>query len=52
MKKNALIKFAIIFVAAAFLINQAVAAFYKPVTTESAVFYTQKYSLKTPIRKS
>jgi hypothetical protein len=46
MKKNALIKFAIIFVAAAFLINQAVAAFYKPVTTESAVFYTANNGFK------
>ncbi len=46
MKKNTLIKFAIIFIAAAFLINQAVAAFYKPVTTESAVFYTANNGFK------
>ena len=46
MKKNSLIKFAIIFIAAAFLINQAVAAFYKPVTTESAVFYTANNGFK------
>lgn len=46
MKKNSLIKFAIIFIAAAFLINQAVAAFYKPVTTESAVFYTADNGFK------
>ncbi len=46
MKKNTLIKFAIIFVAVAFLINQAVAAFYKPVTTESAVFYTANNGFK------
>lgn len=46
MKKNTLIKFAIIFVAAAFLINQAVSAFYKPVTTESAVFYTANNGFK------
>lgn len=40
MKKNTLIKLAVGFLAVAFLINQAVSAFYKPVTTESAVFYT------------
>lgn len=46
MKKNTLIKIAIIFVAASFLINQAVSAFYKPVTTESAVFYTANNGFK------
>ena len=46
MKKNTLAKLAIILVAAAFLINQAISALYKPVTTESAVFYTADNGFK------
>ena len=46
MKKNTLIKLAIGFMAVAFLTNQAVSAFYKPVTTESAVFYTANNGFK------
>ena len=46
MKKYTLLKFAIIFVAAAFFINQAVSALYKPVSTESAVFYTANNGFK------
>lgn len=46
MKKNTLIKLAIGFLAVAFLINQAVSAFYKPITTESAVFYTANNGFK------
>lgn len=46
MKKNTLIKFVLAFLAIAFLLNQAVSAFYKPVTTESAVFYTANNGFK------
>ncbi len=46
MKKNTLIKLAVGFLALAFLINQAVSMFYKPVTTESAVFYTANNGFK------
>lgn len=40
MKKNTLVRLAVGFVALSFIINQAVSMFYKPVTTESAVFFT------------
>ncbi len=40
MKKNTLVKLGLGFLALSFIINQAVSMFYKPVTTESAVFYT------------
>ncbi|MBO5089420.1 MAG: hypothetical protein J6C27_00700 [Clostridia bacterium] len=46
MKKNTLIKIALIFLVLAFLINQAVSMFYKPVTTDSAVFYTANNGFK------
>lgn len=46
MKKNTLLKLVIAFFAIAFLMNQAVSAFYKPVTTESAVFYTANNGFK------
>ena len=46
MKKNTLIKLALAFLAIAFLLNQVVSAFYKPVTTESVVFYTANNGFK------
>ena len=46
MKKNTLAKAAIITVALSFLVNQLFSAFYKPVTTDSAVFYTANNGFK------
>lgn len=46
MKKNTLIKIAIVLIAAAFIINQLVSSLYKPVTAESAVFYTANNGFK------
>lgn len=46
MKKNTLIKIALIFLVVAFLLNQAVSMFYKPVTTDNAVFYTANNGFK------
>lgn len=46
MKKSTLVKFAIIFIAATFFINQAVSMLYKPITTDSAVFYTANNGFK------
>lgn len=40
MKKHSLIKIVIIAFALIFIIHQSVATFYKPITTESAVYYT------------
>ncbi len=46
MKKNTLVKIVLTFLAVCFLINQAVSFIYKPITTESAVFYTANNGLK------
>ncbi len=46
MKKNTLIKLAIVLLALTFFINQFVSLVYKPVTTESAVFYTANNGFK------
>lgn len=40
MKKNSVIKFFLVAVALIFVFHQLFAAFYKPITTETAVFYT------------
>jgi hypothetical protein len=40
MKKHSLAKFAVIAFALIFIIHQAISSFYKPITTESAVYYT------------
>ena len=40
MKKNSVLKFFLVSVALIFVFHQLFAAFYKPVTTETAVFYT------------
>ncbi len=40
MKKHSLLRFVLGLFAVVFLINQLVSTFYKPITTESAVYYT------------
>ena len=40
MKKISFAKFAIIAFALVFIIHQSISSFYKPITTESAVYYT------------
>lgn len=46
MKKSTIIKFSIIFLALVFVINQAISMLYKPITTDSAVFYTANNGFK------
>lgn len=46
MKKSTLVKVAVILVAVVFVINQAVSMIYKPITTDSAVFYTANNGFK------
>lgn len=46
MKKSTIIKFSIVFLALVFVINQAISMLYKPITTDSAVFYTANNGFK------
>ncbi len=46
MKKNALLRFVLVAFVLVFLINQLVSSFYKPITTESAIYYTLSDGLK------
>ena len=46
MKRNTIIKIALVFLAVIFIINQAVSMLYKPITTDSAVFYTANNGFK------
>ena len=40
MKKYSLIKIVLVAFALIFIIHQTISSFYKPITTESAVYYT------------
>ncbi len=46
MKKHTLIKAAVVLIVLVFVANQLVSSLYKPVTTESAVFYTENNGFK------
>ncbi len=46
MKRNTLVSLIVAFIAVVFFANQVFAALYKPITTESAVFYTANNGFK------